>query len=71
MPPTLNPVDLVSRINRDVERSLLRARNGVRYVRGTHAPKVGATPKEVVWQRGKARAVALPQRAGRATARRC
>ena len=54
MPPTLNPLDLVTRINRDVERSLLRARNGVRYVRGTHAPKVGATPKEVVWRRGKA-----------------
>ena len=54
MPPTLNPLDLVTRINRDVERSLLRARNGVRYVRGTHAPKVGVTPKEVVWQRGKA-----------------
>ena len=54
MPPTLNPIDLVSRINRDVERSLLRARNGVRYVRGAHAPKVGATPKEVVWKRGKA-----------------
>ena len=54
MPPTLNPIDLVSRINRDVERSLLRARNGVRYVRGTHAPKLGATPKEVVWKRGKA-----------------
>jgi polyhydroxyalkanoate synthase len=54
MPPTLNPTDLVARINRDVERSLLRARNGVRYVRGTHRPKVGATPKEVVWKRGKA-----------------
>jgi len=54
VPPTLNPIDLVSRINRDVERSLLRARNGVRYVRGTHAPQVGATPKEVVWKRGKA-----------------
>ena len=26
----------------------------MRYVRGTHAPKVGVTPKEVVWQRGKA-----------------
>src|SRR6476620_5586041 len=54
MPPTLNPLDLVSKINRDVERSLLRARNGVRYVRGTHAPTLGATPKEVVWTRGKA-----------------
>ena len=54
MPPTLNPLDLVSKINRDVERSLLRARNGVRYVRGTHAPELGATPKEVVWRHDKA-----------------
>ena len=54
MPPRLSPSELVSRVNRDVERSLLRARNGVRYVRGTTKPKVGATPKEVVWQRDKA-----------------
>ena len=54
MPPTLNPVDLVNRVNREVERSLLRARNGVRYVRGTHRPNVGATAKEVVWRRGNA-----------------
>src|SRR3954469_2184474 len=54
MAPTLNPGDLVTRLNRDVERSLRRARNGVRYVRGTHRPKLGATPKEVVWKRGKA-----------------
>ncbi len=54
MPPTLNPVDLVNRVNREVERSLLRARNGVRYVRGTGRPNVGATPKEVIWRRGKA-----------------
>jgi len=54
MPPTLNPLDLVSRVNRDVERSLLRARNGVRYMRGSLRADVGATPKEVVWKRGKA-----------------
>ena len=54
MPPTLNPLDLVARVNRDVERSLLRARNGVRYVRGSNRPTLGATPKEVVWRRGKA-----------------
>jgi polyhydroxyalkanoate synthase len=51
---TLNPTEVATRISREVERSLLRARNGVRYVRGTHRPKVGATPKEVVWRRGKA-----------------
>jgi len=50
----LQPADVIARVNRDVERSLLRARNGLRYVRGTHRPKLGATPKDVVWTRGKA-----------------
>ena len=54
MPPQLSPADLLARANRDVERSLLRARNGLRYVRGTHRPQLGATPKDVVWQRDKA-----------------
>jgi polyhydroxyalkanoate synthase len=55
MAPTLSKAsDLAGRVQRDVERSLLRARNGIRYVRGTSRPKVGATPKEVVWRRGKA-----------------
>jgi polyhydroxyalkanoate synthase len=54
MPPPLNPADLIARVNRDVERSVLRARNGLRYLRGTHRPNVGATPKDVVWRRGKA-----------------
>jgi polyhydroxyalkanoate synthase len=52
--PALSPSDLIGRVNRDVERSLLRARNGIRYVRGTHRPQVGATPKDVVWRRGNA-----------------
>jgi polyhydroxyalkanoate synthase subunit PhaC len=50
----LNPGDLIGRVNRDVERSLLRARNGLRYVRGSHRPKLGTTPKEVVWRGGRA-----------------
>src|SRR6476659_9775280 len=54
IPSTLNPGDLLQRLNRDVERSVLRARNGVRYVRGSHRPKLGATPKDVVWRSGKA-----------------
>jgi len=53
MAPTLSPSDLLGRVNRDVERSLLRARNGIRYVRGTNRPQVGGTPKDVVWRRGK------------------
>jgi len=52
--PTLRPGDLMARINRDVERSILRARNGVRYVRGTHRPRLGVTPRDVVWRSGKA-----------------
>jgi len=31
-----------------------RTRNALRYAAGTHAPRVGATPKDVVWQRDKA-----------------
>jgi polyhydroxyalkanoate synthase subunit PhaC len=54
MAPPLNPGDLIGRVTRDVERSVLRARNGIRYVRGTHRPKLGATPKDVVWRSGKA-----------------
>jgi polyhydroxyalkanoate synthase len=50
----VNPADLLARVNRDVERSILRARNGVRYVRGTHRPQLGVTPKDVVWRRGRA-----------------
>jgi poly[(R)-3-hydroxyalkanoate] polymerase subunit PhaC len=50
--PLLSPVDVIARINRDVERSLLRARNGVRYA--TTKANVGATPKDVVWRRDRA-----------------
>ena len=54
MPLQLSPADLLGRVNRDVERSYLRARNGLRYVRGSNRPKLGTTPKDVVWQRDKA-----------------
>ena len=50
----LSPTDLLARVNRDVERSYLRTRNGLRYVRGSQRPKLGTTPKEVVWRRDKA-----------------
>jgi polyhydroxyalkanoate synthase subunit PhaC len=52
MPPSAT--DILERINTDVERSFLRARNGLRHVRGTHRPKLGVTPKDVIWQRDKA-----------------
>ena len=46
--------DLVTRVRREVDRSIRRTRNGVRYVRGSSRAKVGASPCEVVWQRDKA-----------------
>jgi polyhydroxyalkanoate synthase len=50
---SVNP-DLVTRLQREVERSLLRARNGIRIASGAARPRVGVTPKEVVWRRDRA-----------------
>ncbi|MCW2616473.1 MAG: Poly(3-hydroxyalkanoate) synthetase [Frankiales bacterium] len=54
MAVTTDPGELVTRVRRDVGRNLLRARNGVKYVTGIDRPKVGTTPKDVVWRRDKA-----------------
>src|SRR3954464_5603465 len=43
-------MDMLARVNREI----LRARNGVRYVRGSARPALGTTPKDVVWRRGRA-----------------
>ena len=45
--------DLLARVRRDVDRSLLRARNGLKLLSGTGAPTLGASPKDVVWSSGK------------------
>jgi polyhydroxyalkanoate synthase subunit PhaC len=50
--PTVAPAGVVSRINREVGRSILRARNGLRYL--ASPANVGATPKDVVWHRDRA-----------------
>ena len=49
----LIPSDLVARIRRDVERSVLRARNGIKYVAGIGTPGLGLSPKDTVWTRDK------------------
>ena len=54
MSPSLAPADLLSRVERDVQRAVRRSRNGLRYAAGTTRPKVGRTPKDVVWRRHKA-----------------
>jgi polyhydroxyalkanoate synthase len=42
-------------VKREAERSLFRAKNGIKYLTGIGRPKVGLSPKDVVWTRGKAR----------------
>ncbi|MGH2761671.1 MAG: alpha/beta fold hydrolase [Thermoleophilaceae bacterium] len=42
-------------VRREATRSLFRAKNGIRYITGVGGPKVGQTPSDVVWRRGKAR----------------
>ena len=53
MSPRPDP-DLVARLQKEVERSVLRARNGIRVVTGASKPRVGVTPKDVVWSRDRA-----------------
>jgi polyhydroxyalkanoate synthase subunit PhaC len=43
--------ELADRLRRDVGRSVLRARNGVRHVAGVDRAQVGLSPKDTVWQR--------------------
>ena len=43
-----------SRLDRELERTLLRARNGIRFVAGATGPRIGSSPKDVIWRRGRA-----------------
>jgi polyhydroxyalkanoate synthase len=52
--PELAVGDALSAVRREIERTALRARNGIKYVRGGEWAPVGPTPSEVVWQEGKA-----------------
>jgi polyhydroxyalkanoate synthase len=45
---------LLDRVEQDVRRAVQRGRNGLRYAAGTSRPKVGRTPKDVVWRHHKA-----------------
>jgi polyhydroxyalkanoate synthase subunit PhaC len=47
------PQGVLGRVRAEVERNALRARNGIRVVTSTGGPPVGATPKDVVWRRGR------------------
>lgn len=47
------PTDLLARVRRDVQRSLLRSRNGLKLLGGVGRPQLGTSPKDVVWRAGK------------------
>lgn len=44
---------VVETLRRDVERSVFRARNGLRYLTGASRTGVGLSPKQVVWRRDR------------------
>jgi polyhydroxyalkanoate synthase len=46
-------VNVLDRVLLEVERNALRARNGIRMAAGLSRPKLGTTPKDVVWRRGR------------------
>jgi len=51
--PSFTPSVVIERVERDVDRAIRRGRNGLRYAAGMHRPKVGQSPKAVVWRRHK------------------
>ena len=52
LPPT-DPRELAGRLRKEVGRSALRARNGIRLATGSARADVGLTPKDVLWERGR------------------
>jgi polyhydroxyalkanoate synthase len=48
-----SPAGILGRVRQEMERTVLRARNGVRLAAGVSRPAVGQTPKDVVWRHGR------------------
>ncbi len=44
---------VLDRVRRDLDRTALRTRNGLKYLAGVGLPELGCSPKELVWQRDK------------------
>ena len=53
MTPDLPLVDVVTGLRREIERSAVRARNGIKYAAGAEWAPRAPTPSVVVWQEGK------------------
>lgn len=53
MPPLPNPNGALDRVRKEIERNSKRVRNGIKLAAGTSPPKLGQTPKDVVWRSGR------------------
>src|SRR5437588_345080 len=53
--PELAVGDVLGSVRREIERSALRARNGIKYVTGGEWAPLAPTPSDVVWGEGKVR----------------
>ena len=51
--PLRTPASLLRDLRREVDRSILRGRNGIRYVTGGRPAMVGQTPRDAVWKTDK------------------
>lgn len=49
----MDAVGLVEGLRKDAERSLFRARNGIKFATGISRPKVGLSPRHAVWRRDR------------------
>lgn len=47
------PGELLDRVRRDVERNALRARNGIKLAAGADRPRLGQSPRDLVWRSGR------------------
>jgi polyhydroxyalkanoate synthase subunit PhaC len=54
MPAPTEQLSTLDRVRREIERAALRTRNGIKLATGVSKPKVGQTPKDVVWTFGRA-----------------
>ena len=50
---TYSPAEFAERMRRDMERNMLRVRNGIRLATGVGKPKLGVTPKDTVFSYDK------------------
>jgi polyhydroxyalkanoate synthase len=55
MASPLNPLEIAARVRRDVERNVLRTRNGIKHLAGVDRVKLAQTPREEVWAHDKMR----------------